>query len=74
MSRLTPEQQTGGLGALDFAADLFGESPREEFTREEVVRVLRDLKRAEGLFDAGVRERYELAAEAIARSASGAVS
>jgi hypothetical protein len=52
-------EQLAGLQTLDTAADIFEASPRQTFTREEVVRTLRNLK--ENLFDDQCVAAYEIA-------------
>ena len=51
--------QLAGMQTLDTAADILGASPRELFTREEVVKTLRALK--ECLFDFDCVLAYEMA-------------
>lgn len=57
--QMPPLEQLAGLKALDTAADIFEGSPKETFTRAEVVRVLRGLKSE--LFDADCTAAYEIA-------------
>jgi hypothetical protein len=42
--RLAPFEQLAGLLSLDTAADIFAASPRETFSRQEIVNTLRALK------------------------------
>jgi hypothetical protein len=57
--RMTDLQQFAGMQTLDTAADIFEVSPRESFTKAEVVRTLRALK--ENLFDEQCVAAYEIA-------------
>jgi hypothetical protein len=57
---LMPElEQFAGMQSLDTAADLFEASPRDSFSRVEIVRTLRALKGH--LFDADCVMAYEIA-------------
>jgi len=57
----TPDQQFCGLGILTYLSDLLTESPRESFSRDEVL-VLLDCVRSDGdLFDPDVVIAYEKA-------------
>lgn len=57
--RMPDLEQLAGLQTLDTAADIFEASPRQTFTRQEVVRTLRALK--ENLFDEDCVAAYEIA-------------
>jgi hypothetical protein len=56
-------QQLAGMQTLDTAADILEASPRNSFTREEVVRTLRALK--ECLFDFDCYLAYEMALTSV---------
>jgi hypothetical protein len=57
--RMTDLEQFAGMQTLDTAADIFEVSPRETFSKAEVVRTLRGLK--ENLFDGDCVAAYEIA-------------
>lgn len=59
MSPLSEEQQAAALAVLRYVSDLFTESPKESFRREDVLVVLNLVQTDPHLFDPAVVARMD---------------
>ncbi|MCE5311011.1 MAG: hypothetical protein LLG20_25505 [Acidobacteriales bacterium] len=62
---LTAEMQAGGLAALGYVRELFQASGRENFTREQIVRLLELVMSDPELFGLDAQARYAAASAAV---------
>jgi hypothetical protein len=58
---MNTDQQFAAQVVLDYLSDMFTETPRETFSREEVLVVLNGVRTDTDLFDPAVVVAYELA-------------
>lgn len=54
MTRIDPIDQVAALSVLDYVSDLFTSSPRESFSRDEVLVILNAVRNDPEIFDAAV--------------------
>ena len=65
MTPPTVAQQYGALLILDFISDLFTATTREQFTRDEILVLLSNVRADQDLFDPLVSEAYDAATQNV---------
>lgn len=59
MSVMTRQGQIGTLGVLDLVSDLFTSSPKEGFSRDEVLILLNEVKNNPAIFDPSIVAEWD---------------
>ena len=59
MSVMTRQGQIGALGVLDLVSDLFTSSPKEGFSRDEVLILLNEVRNNPAVFDPAVMAEWD---------------